>query len=227
MLHGRRILVDALPKADPKAVRLSILGPAFSQLLAQRGHLVLHASAVLIRGQAVAFLGTSGAGKSTISASFYKRGYKLVTDNLLLICFKKDKVFVVPTFPQFKLWPDTAKKLGWDPATLEWINAVTKKRSLLLKNRFVKKPVSLKAIYILHQGRSIKIEEAASAQKLFTLIKESFGAHSVGQKDALPPHLLNCARLIRQVPIRILTRNSRLSSLSELMRAVEEDLSKL
>ena len=65
--NGEEITVDTFPGADEKAVRLSILGPAFFQLLVQKKFFVLHASAVNVNGKAVAFVGGSGAGKSTLT----------------------------------------------------------------------------------------------------------------------------------------------------------------
>ncbi len=66
---GHEIVVDVRPGLDDRLVQLLLLGPAFAALLHQRGHLVLHASAVSIDGEVVVFLGRSGCGKSTIAAA--------------------------------------------------------------------------------------------------------------------------------------------------------------
>lgn len=224
--NGRRITVDALPAADKKAVRLSILGPAFSQLLFQRGMLVLHASAVVTQGAAVAFIGAAGAGKSTLAAAFYRRGHKLLTDNLLVLYFQRGKVFALPAFPQFKLWPRSARQLGWDPKTLPWIDAVTKKRALGLNGRFAARAVPVQCLYLLGRGPRIRIGEVASAEKLFYFINHSFGSHTYGRNEELSPHFSRCARLVRSLPVRSLQRTGRIEALPELVRAVEEDLSR-
>src|SRR5262245_26845245 len=66
--HGREIVIDPDPGADPRAIRLAVIGPLLGVILAQRGRFVLHASTVAIDGRAVAFTGPSGSGKSTLAA---------------------------------------------------------------------------------------------------------------------------------------------------------------
>ncbi len=56
-----------------------------ASLLALRGETVLHASAVAIDGAAVAFVGQSGRGKSTIAALLCVAGAELVTDDVLTV----------------------------------------------------------------------------------------------------------------------------------------------
>jgi hypothetical protein len=50
-----------------------------------RGMEILHASAVEMAGQAVAFLGGSGVGKTTLAARIVARGARLVTDDVLAV----------------------------------------------------------------------------------------------------------------------------------------------
>lgn len=50
-----------------------------------RGILVLHASAVELGGEAVAFVGRSGMGKSTMAALMCSAGAKLITDDVLRV----------------------------------------------------------------------------------------------------------------------------------------------
>jgi hypothetical protein len=52
---------------------------------ALRGLEILHASAVEIAGHAVAFLGGSGVGKTTLAARIVARGARLVTDDVLAV----------------------------------------------------------------------------------------------------------------------------------------------
>ena len=52
---------------------------------ALRGMEILHASAVEMAGRAVAFLGSSGVGKTTLAARIVARGARLVTDDVLAV----------------------------------------------------------------------------------------------------------------------------------------------
>jgi hypothetical protein len=59
-------------------------------LLAMSGRCVLHGSAVDISGKAVAFVGVSGQGKSTMAAIFCAAGATLVTDDVLPLEFEEN-----------------------------------------------------------------------------------------------------------------------------------------
>jgi hypothetical protein len=60
-------------------------GTVSAFLLALRGETVLHASAVAIGSSALAFVGQSGRGKSTVAALMCVEGAKLVTDDVLTV----------------------------------------------------------------------------------------------------------------------------------------------
>ena len=62
-----------------------LAGTASAFLLALRGETVLHASAVAIEGSALAFVGQSGRGKSTLAALLCVDGAELVTDDVLAV----------------------------------------------------------------------------------------------------------------------------------------------
>jgi hypothetical protein len=66
--RGRELVVEPEADADFSYVRLFILGSALGLLCHQRGLLPLHASAVELAGEAIAFMGEQGQGKSTLAA---------------------------------------------------------------------------------------------------------------------------------------------------------------
>lgn len=65
------------------------------KLLALRGHCVLHASAVLLGGEVLAFCGESGAGKTTTARSLAQAGASLVCEDKLVIQTRGDRVEAV------------------------------------------------------------------------------------------------------------------------------------
>jgi hypothetical protein len=85
IINGDRIIAEPEKNVSTEHLCPAILGSAMAILLQQRGLLVLHASCVAIDDQAIAFLGVSGAGKSTMASAFhYMHGYPLITDDLPL-----------------------------------------------------------------------------------------------------------------------------------------------
>ena len=68
------------------------------------GALVLHASAVSGDGVALAFLGPSGRGKSTLAAGFARHGHPFLTDDGLWLEQEGPFYFARPNRPNFRLW---------------------------------------------------------------------------------------------------------------------------
>ncbi|MEI9805786.1 MAG: hypothetical protein WDN48_17030 [Pseudolabrys sp.] len=67
---GRDIAFEVEAGVQPADCAAYLIGRVFGTLLHQRGHIVLHASAVEVGGKAVLFCGRSGVGKSTLAAFF-------------------------------------------------------------------------------------------------------------------------------------------------------------
>lgn len=113
LTDGCEIVFARENATPPDEVAIFLLGTVFGILLHQRGHVVLHASAVLVNGKAVLFCGASGAGKSTMAAALGQAGYPLVTDDLCAIAVDADgSVLVHPDGRQLKLWQQSIEKLG-------------------------------------------------------------------------------------------------------------------
>jgi hypothetical protein len=78
---------------------------------------ILHASAVAIEGRAVAFLGRTGQGKSTLAGSFCAAGYALLTDDCLVLHEGRQGFVAVPTYAGLRLWEDAATAVAGAEAT--------------------------------------------------------------------------------------------------------------
>ncbi|WP_199431062.1 hypothetical protein [Qaidamihabitans albus] len=73
------------PAADRELLPVLVAGTLLAAHLMLRHHLVLHASAVELDGHAVAFVGASGMGKSTLAAALCGTGCALVADDVLRV----------------------------------------------------------------------------------------------------------------------------------------------
>ena len=79
----RSVCVHLAPGIDPDIAALLVAGNVMACVLTLAGEFVLHASAVEIGGSALAFLGGSGMGKSSLAALLCTNGARFVTDDLL------------------------------------------------------------------------------------------------------------------------------------------------
>jgi hypothetical protein len=82
-----RVVCHPVPGGRHEVLPIVVSGTITAFLLAMGGRLVLHASAVELSGHALAFVGISGQGKSTMAAMFCADGALLVTDDILPLEF--------------------------------------------------------------------------------------------------------------------------------------------
>jgi hypothetical protein len=225
---GRDIVLDPYPTVNEKMLRLFVLGPLLGILLRQRGHLLLHASAVAVAGEAVLFLGGSGWGKSTTAAALHARGYGLVTDDMAVLRVNGSRPVVLPSFPQLKLWPEAALSLGDDPEKLPRWNPHVEKRARSAGHEFSSTPLPVKRIYLLDEGDNTPRVLPFRPQKAFVeLTRHTYGS-DYGLQTAMgigsDSHFRKCTSIINKVSVCGLKRQKSLGRLLELVRLVEEDL---
>ena len=82
-----------------------LLGPVMGLVLRLRGRVCLHASALVVNGQAVVIVGRSGAGKSTTAAALGARGYPVLADDVVALDDRDGLVHAFPGYPRLRLWP--------------------------------------------------------------------------------------------------------------------------
>jgi hypothetical protein len=91
---------------DPAIIPILVSGTIVAYLLSLGGNLVLHASAVEVDGGAVAFIGYSGQGKTTLATLFCAAGYPLVTDDVLPVAVdERGEVSCTPGGVQLRVRP--------------------------------------------------------------------------------------------------------------------------
>ncbi len=151
---GKQIIYQNLG-ADEGTLKLFLLSEVIGIILYQREHFLLHASAVEIGGKAFVFMGVPGAGKSTTATAFGKAGRTVLTDDLTAIKIIDGKAFVVPAFPQYKVWKSALIGLQIDYAKLapsfEGVNKFLINQNL---DEFPTQPLPLQQLTILFPPNS-------------------------------------------------------------------------
>ena len=79
----QRVTFFRAPNVPRDLIAILLTGSVVAYLLSADGGLVLHASAVEVGGAALAFVGQSGQGKTTMATLICAAGYPLVADDLL------------------------------------------------------------------------------------------------------------------------------------------------
>ncbi|MCB1687601.1 MAG: hypothetical protein KDI33_03915 [Halioglobus sp.] len=107
----------AAPGVGPGLLRQLLLNQVLPRYLAHTGELLLHASAVTLPGgSTVAFLGDSGYGKSTLASFCHLQGAQMIDDDCILLRADAQGAAITGGVPTLRLYPDSLRALGHDPA---------------------------------------------------------------------------------------------------------------
>lgn len=143
------------------------------------GELVIHASAVAVGGATIAFVGSTGRGKSTLAGAFARAGYPFLTDDGLILDLVGEGYVVRPRRPILRLRADSEAALLAVPETCAPAASEFAKCRVAASPEipFHDQPVPLSAIYFLREpaGRDdVAITPLSPAAALSELIGHSF-----------------------------------------------------
>jgi hypothetical protein len=106
--RGRSIALVAAPAEYTRDdLAAYALGPVLMLALHLQGAVLLHASAVVMKGKAIVFAGHSGSGKSTTVAMLHRHGYTILSDDVTELADGR----ALPSVPTMRLWPDVLEAL--------------------------------------------------------------------------------------------------------------------
>ncbi len=209
-----------------------LLGPILGFILRLRGTVCIHASAIGIKGQAVAFMGDAGAGKSTTVAAFAQKGYPILSDDVVALVDHGDRFLVQPAYPRIRLWSSTVEALYGDPDILPRIvptHPTWDKRYLDLTQpgyQFQADSLPLAAVYYL-KDRSNEpecpcIESIPVRDQLITLVANTYTNYLLNKQQRAQEFEI-LSRLVKQVPIREITPHCDVARISQLLKKIVED----
>lgn len=222
---GHTITVHLMDGADMGEARAMMLGGILATLLRQRGMLVLHACSVARDGEAVAFVGDSGWGKSTLAEYFCQNGYRLINDDVVALDLSKKQVLVVPGYPQIKLRQEAGAALREDFETLEPISETGGKRGSVWREQFQAEPVPLRRLYFLERyaADETSVSSISRQDAIRELITHTRVGHLMTAPSYKAAHLNQCATLLQRIPTAWLHRKKSLEALREIKDLVERE----
>ena len=162
-----------------------------------QGQVAIHANAIALNELAVAFVGYSGMGKSTLSAYCASRGAGFITDDVLVI---DSNGLVHPGNPRLKLYPHTGESLGLDASEETDYKIFYEPQQLGAKLQ--KQPIPIGIIYLLAESsdKSIYSLPLSPSQAVFDLLTHSYYASTLIPRN---PRLLDAyAHLVTQASVR-------------------------
>ena len=217
--------VDQLEIVDHQA-RLFLFGVVSALLLMQRGLLPLHASGIVTPKGAVLFAGHSGFGKSTLLASFLRRGYPMLTDDLAAIEVNGAAPSVLPSFPRMKLWADSLAKFGQETADYQRVrNAELDKFSVPVQYEMATKPVPLHTIYALQplNETAVRLDPLTHAKKFNVFLDHTWQKLTLRRQERHAAHFKQVTAVANQVRVVRAYRPQEPFLLDELTDIIETD----
>ena len=224
ILHGKEIIVNPQTGLDQNFLLSLIFGYGIAILFHQRGFFVLHANAVEMDGGAVLFLGANGVGKSTTTANLVKKGYKLLSDDMLVLQIKDNDIpLVFPGLQQIKLWPEVIINLDENPEKMPKISSKSEKRYYRFIDNFSNDPKHIKAIYLIEEGKKTFVKDLGPQKSLMGLIK---GSYCLGLFDEMElyENFKECSKIANTVPIRSLIIKYSFEKIPNLVEIIEKDV---
>ncbi|MFY7853077.1 MAG: HPr kinase/phosphorylase, partial [Brevundimonas sp.] len=222
-------MVSPAPGAAEVELRLILLGSVLGVICHLRGLFPLHASCVSIDGEAVAFCGASGAGKSTTALHLTLRGHGLLSDDVTQIDPTANKhPQVWPAFPRLKLWQDSLESARIERDGLERNRPGQSKYHYRAAEAFHPSPVPLAAIFLLSKagpGEPDGVKRLSSPMDIIPALDAEVFRAGVGRALGRTGSLLAAqAAIASAVPVYRLTRRFDLAATGNWLQAVETRL---
>ncbi len=216
---GREIVVR--PKTDiiDGLTEQALFGPVMADILLTRGLLPLHASASFVADRAIAIVGRSEAGKSTLAAALELSGHSVFADDLLGVPVKSQTV-VDRGLRRSRLDPETTRKLDELFPGPRAAGAAEKTRGKSGDAGPDRSRAPLCAMYRLDEGPVIAIERIDPRQAIFDIYLNLFRVEVEQHVFGAQELLRRCSDVATRVPVFALRRPRDLATLPRVTAAV-------
>jgi len=219
--------IEFLGAARPVDVEPYLLSFVAGVILHRRRRLPLHASCGWIDGTAIAFVGRSGQGKSTLAAALARDGQQLLSDDITVVTFDEaGAALATPGSPNLRLHEDSMGASGLDAEDFREVTTPGDKR-IRVGRQAQFSPVPLAAVIRLEWedvGGAPNIERLrglAAFTPLDDVVYRLRMARRLGAAPALSAALL---RLAGSTPIYRLRRPRDFAALDATISLLRRDL---
>ncbi|OZU89265.1 aldolase [Virgibacillus indicus] len=217
---GRYISFSPIEGSNEDQIRLYLLGTCMGVALMQRKILPIHGSCIAIDGKAYAVVGDSGAGKSTLASAFINRGFKLLTDDVIAVTLSKDNTpFVVPSYPQQKLWQESLDHFGMESNQFRPVYDRVTKFAVPVNNHFYDQPLPLAGIFVLSKAEqnAIEIMSIQELERFPVLYYNTYRNFMINRLGLLEWHFEFSANMVNKLDFHRIIRPSSCFTANELV----------
>jgi hypothetical protein len=228
--EGARVRAVPRPKIPLETIRHLLLDQVMPLVLSLRGGLIMHASAVATHEGAIAFVGDTGRGKSTLATSLTQRGHRLITDDCLVVREQAGQFMALPTYPGLRVFASTAEALVGPGPALPGVAHYTHKKRLGPDNirlPFEFDAVPLRRVFFLDppghpsatNGKAVAFTPMPAHTAMLELIRTSVRLDYEDRARHRAEFEI-CKRLVRSTPLFRLAFVRNLARLPEVCEAI-------
>ncbi len=172
---GNYISLVPSPKATKASIELYLNGSTYGAILHQRKIMPIHGSCFISNNMGVMLCGESGAGKSSLTASFCHNGSTFLTDDVTPIQFSEELPFILPLSDRIKLWDDSLNQLNLKKNNLTQISQDYQKFYVAFDSN-IAEPYPLNLIFIIekHENDEVKFQELEGIECFTALRNEIY-----------------------------------------------------
>lgn len=217
--QGNNIIISPIDGSDERMIRVYLLGSCMGALLLQRKILPLHGSAVVINGNAFAFIGHSGAGKSTLAAAMLNIGLPLLTDDVIPVTLNEQNIpIIIPAYPQQKLWKKSIDALGLDALSYSPLYQEVDKYAVPVTSQFSPEAVPLAGIFeiIVSRNDITEIRPVLGLHRFPVLFNHTYRNYLVPLLNLEDWHFKMSAQIISKVSFMKITRSNSVFTADDL-----------
>ncbi len=227
---GTKVVAYPASDSDDATVEHLYINQMVPLALSRQGQPTFHASVVTIPGGAVAFLGNSGMGKSTLAASFALNGSSFLSDDALLVEETASGCRVKPSHPSIRLWEDSAEALV-DPRNPQSMPVSYSSKARLLAGEalaYNAEPQPLLAAYMLEPDETpdVSIRTLHGLDRHMAWVNNSF-LLDVEDPELLKKHFGWTHRIASAVPTFALDYTRDYGILPDVRDAVQQHTANL
>ena len=190
--NGNYIALVLDPKANNETIELYLNGSTYGAILHQRKMMPMHGSCFVFNNKGIMLCGESGAGKSSLTASFCNNDGVFLTDDVTPILFSEGFPFILPLSDRIKLWEDSLLQLKVDKSSLTQIWHDYQKFYLPVDSN-ITEPYPLHLIFIIekHENENVKFQQLEGIERFTALRNEIYRWEYLQGMKATETHYLN------------------------------------
>ena len=232
---GKKVIYKPSPEVPSETIWHLFLDQVVPLIINLRGGEALHASSVLTERGAIAFIGATGLGKSTLAGTFMQAGSPLLTDDYLSLLEQKKEIYAVPAYPSLRLWEDSLAWLFGNNGDKKPVAHYTEKLRVDIERNtaeYCTEPQLLKRLYVIvdlskcERNTDISVNNLSPRDSLIALVRCSFRL-DVTDRGMLARQFHFLERVASRVSVRRLIYPREFNHLPAVREAILNDLKDL